>query len=572
MNPPRYDSTRSSSADGPKKRRLVILSWLLPVVAVTAVALGSLIETTLEDFHVSGTQVGDVNTNVIFHSDDCLGCHGDYDPPNEPYATWKGSLMGQAGRDPLFYAQLATANQDAADVGNFCLRCHMPMAIVTGHALQPDGSTLDHHDEDGVNCHFCHSMVDPVYKPGVSPPEDLPILNAMGEAPKFYANAMFVLDPTGTRRGPRVESQPMHQVVVSPFHRRSELCGTCHDVGNVAVSRLANGTYAYNALDERTPDENPHAQFPLERTYTEWRLSDFGAGPVEMGGRFGGEGITTVSTCQDCHMPRVNASASFWTPPHKDMARHEFAGAAAPVLDLIGEHYRNDPAVDPQMLARGRERAVSMLQRAASLELSRTGATLHVRVINETGHKLPTGHIEGRRVWINVRFLDRGGNLAAEHGYYDRDEAWLEEDTTTVYEMHVGLSEEAARITTLPPGRTTHMALADVIEKDNRIPPRGFDNAAFEAAGAPVVGAAYADGQHWDDVDYPIPPAAARAEVTLYYQNLPREYIEALRDGNHSNHWGETLHDLWLRTGKGEPIAMTAASLEIRRPVPSQRK
>jgi hypothetical protein len=467
---------------------------------------------------------------------------------------------------------MATANQDAANAGHFCLRCHMPMSFVTGAALQPDGSTLGHFDHDGVTCHFCHSMVDPVYKPGVSPPEDLPILEAMDEVPEYYANAMFVLDPTGTRRGARPESMPLHQAIHSPFHRSSDLCGTCHDVGNVAVSRLEDGSYAYNTLDERTPDENPHAQFPLERTFTEWSLSEFADGGVDMGGRFGGEGVTVVSTCQDCHMPRVRAQACLFAPERKDMARHEFAGAAASVLDLIGEHYRNDPAVDPQMLAQGRKRAVSMLERAASLELSRVVGGLRVRVINESGHKLPTGHIEGRRVWINVRFLDGAGELVEELGHYDYDEARLDEDTTHVYEMHVGLSEEAARLTGLPSGRTTHMALADAIVKDNRIPPRGFSSAAFEAAGAPVVDAFYADGQYWDDFDCPIPARAKRAEVALYYQSMPREYIEALRDGNTTNHWGKTLHDLWVRTGKGEPIPMTSASMRIDRPTPTQRR
>jgi hypothetical protein len=48
--------------------------------------------------------------------------------------------------------------------------------------------------------------------------------------------------------------------------------------------------------------------------------------------------------------------------------------------------------------------------------------------------------------------------------------------------------------------------------------------------------------------------------VTLYYQNLPRHYIEALRDSNVTDHWGQTLYDLWEATGKGAPILMASAS------------
>src|SRR5690606_27146673 len=154
----------------------------------------------------------------------------------------------------------------------------------------------------------------------------------------------------------------------------------------------------------------------------------------------------------------------------------------------IVAHYPDDPRVDPALVAAARARAVSMLRRTATLELTRDGADLLVRVVNQTGHKIPTGHIEGRRIWLNVRFFDAAGALLAEHGHYDEAEAELDEATTTVYEMRVGLSEDAAAVTGLPAGPTGHMALADTIEKDNRIPPRGFTNAAFEEGGAPVVG------------------------------------------------------------------------------------
>jgi len=74
------------------------------------------------------------------------------------------------------------------------------------------------------------------------------------------------------------------------------------------------------------------------------------------------------------------------------------------------------------------------------------------------------------------------------------------------------------------------MALADTIEKDTRIPPRGFANAALEAAGAPVVGAKFVEGQDWHEQRFPQPTGTARIRATLYYQSLKRHYIEALRD------------------------------------------
>jgi hypothetical protein len=523
---------------------------------------------TQEDFRVPGTQVGDMPDEYLYPASVCRGCHGNY--PSELshvelLGNWAGSLMALGGKDPLYIAQVSTANQDVANVGSFCTRCHLPVSVVTGHVAQADGSTLDARDKEGVTCHFCHSMVDPVYKQGISPPEDVAILAALTNVPLHSANGMFVLDPTGTRRGPREDAEPPHDFLPSPFHRESALCGTCHDVGNVAVSKQSNGTYRYNLIDTQSPSHDPAQQFPLERTYTEWKLSAFAVGNgVDLGGRFGGTRGPLVSTCQDCHMPGVAGPPCKNCSDRPDLASHSFAGAAVPTLDLIAAFTANDPQVDPEHIARGRAAALAMLQRAASLELTRDGNEVIARVTNETGHKLPTGHIEGRRVWLNLRFLDASGALLGETGHYDTATQHLDETSTTVYEMHVGLSADAAAATGLTVGVTTRMALADTIEKDSRIPPRGFANAAFEAAGAPVVGAVtYADGQYWHERRYVMPANTDRVDAKLYYQTLPRHYIEALRDGNVTDDKGDILYALWENTGKGAPVPMAGTGISF---------
>jgi hypothetical protein len=536
---------------------------LLLASAGVPFALASIIDLTLNDFRLPGTKMGDIPPTVITESQNCRWCHGDFEPGIDQTSAWEGSLMGQAGRDPLFWAQMATANQDVANAGYFCMKCHVPMTWISGNALPPDGSAITEFDKDGVSCHFCHSMVDPIYRPGISPPEDEAILaDLIGGPPQYYANAMFVLDPTGTRRGPR-SVIALHEFIQSPFHASGNMCGTCHDVGNVAVTRRPDGTYRYNAIDAPTPDTNPATQFPLERTFTEWKLSAFANGGVDMGGRFGGTRFGLIESCQDCHMPGVAAANTPFTEIHPDKALHSFAGASAQVLDIIAAFTANDPNVNQESIARGRARAEDMLRRAATLDLSQDLRNLVVRVTNQTGHKLPTGHIEGRRVWVNVRFFDAAGTLLREYGHYDHAQAELDEHSTVVYEMHVGLSEDAALITGLPAGPTGHMALADTIVKDNRIPPRGFNNAAYEAAGAPVVGWTYADGQYWDEPRFQIPSGASRAEVNLYYQQTPRHYIEMLRDNNTTDNWGNILYNLWVQTGRGAPILMASAALDL---------
>lgn len=80
---------------------------------------------------------------------------------------------------------------------------------------------------------------------------------------------------------------------------------------------------------------------------------------------------------------------------------------------------------------------------------------------------------------------------------------------------------------------------------------------------APAVGADYPDGQYWHDSWYVIPPGAASVETRLYYQSTPKEYIEHLRDANVTDHWGQTLHDLWVQTGRGAPIEMASLTSDI---------
>lgn len=262
-------------------------------------------------------------------------------------------------------------------------------------------------------------------------------------------------------------------------------------------------------------------------------------------------------------MPIVAGRAASMGPQRPDLRKHDFAGATAPVLRLIAEAEKGNPEVDQLALRRGIAKATSMLERAASLQVSQSHGSLRVRVINESGHKLPTGHIEGRRVFLSVRFFHAQGQLLREYGHYDPVQADLDSETTRVYEMVVGLSDYAASVTGLQPGPTGHMSLADTVVKDTRIPPRGYDSATYAAGGAPVVGAPYADGQYWDDAWFAVPRGAARVEVELSYQCLPKEYIEHLRDGNVTDDRGTRLYDLWQRTGKGEPIVMATATSAV---------
>ncbi|GAG51953.1 unnamed protein product, partial [marine sediment metagenome] len=99
-------------------------------LTLAAIGPGGIVSTILADFDQPGTQLGEPMTDGLLRSNQCVGCHGNYDLGVEPYRPWAASMMGQAGRDPIFYAALAIAEQDADFSGHLCLRCHAPMAWI----------------------------------------------------------------------------------------------------------------------------------------------------------------------------------------------------------------------------------------------------------------------------------------------------------------------------------------------------------------------------------------------------------------------------------------------------------
>jgi hypothetical protein len=166
-------------------------------------------------------------------------------------------------------------------------------------------------------------------------------------------------------------------------------------------------------------------------------------------------------------------------------------------------------------------------------------------------------------MWLNVKFKDAKGAVIAERGAYDSKTATLLAKDTKVYQAKHGITQAISKLTGIPSGPGFHLALANKVFFDNRIPPRGFTNASFNAIGSGAVGYSYADGQHWDDTNYPIPTGAVAATVTLYYQTTTREYIEFLRDANVTNDTGQVAYDAWVEAGKSAPVAMDTATITL---------
>ncbi len=498
-----------------------------------------------------GTQPNEINN--LTGSRVCFNCHGGYDQDTESFFNWRGSMMGQAARDPLMYAALAVANQDVEDAGDLCLRCHVTNGWLNGNSEPTDGSNLKKSEINyGVQCDFCHRVVDPLSEEGKALVEP--------DVPKIE-NGMYVISPDQAMRGPYTTSIRVHDTLESEFHKTGDFCGTCHDVTNPL---LVNPDTGLNVA--------------VERTYSEWKNSDY----ADLGAK---------GACQNCHMPPRWGYAS---DPRKGYSKkhdrhkgkkkkgqcdtgknapefreylnvHELVGGNTFVQDLLPLFWRYS-ARDLAALQNTQNKAYVQLRKAATIDLdvydANGGKELKVTVTNQTGHKLPTGYPEGRRMWINVKAFDSGGSLIFESGAYDFESGDLiKDEQIKIYEIKPGLSPQQAQKHGLPAGPSFHFVLNDKIYKDNRIPPRGFTNAAFDAASAGVYDYHYDDGQYWDDTYYTIPAASENVEVTLYYQTSSKEYIEFLRAENHTNDWGENLYQAWAMTTKSMPADTMGGNL-----------
>ncbi len=303
-------------------------------------------------------------------SDQCLGCHDagstglafDMTQPNphgdnlfnlSPYATWRSSPMGLAGRDPIFFAQLSseeTFHDQSLDlIWNTCFGCHGIMgqrqyqldqaqtgvecndavftpAMVTAvpwNGEQTSDKGAPHYDpehakygalaRDGISCVACHRTIltpdqEAEYGDGpqnqcVKARQELlnenPDLGGLMSFGKSFTGSFLVSDP-GTLFGPfdKPKTKPMaHALGNIPEHdpsiASSEQCGTCHTVHLPVLWTPEGGKPAFIAdTYEQT-------------TYPEWLFSEFRTGTAAFlpEGQMlpSGAGSNPIS-CAECHM------------------------------------------------------------------------------------------------------------------------------------------------------------------------------------------------------------------------------------------------------------------------------
>ncbi|NNM29711.1 MAG: hypothetical protein HKO57_09315, partial [Akkermansiaceae bacterium] len=429
------------------------------------------------------------------------------------------------------------------------------------------------------------------------------------------------------------------------------LCATCHDVSNPVLANLTFGDDPASG-NKAAEVHSAASYFHLERTFSEFQLSAYGQyGGAPTNPTMAAAGVSWAHACQDCHMPRVTGKLCDKNnvPVRTDAAFHDLTGGNAWMSRILAsvDQANNNPDFDQDnydilsglidvnglqksapALRDGEQRALANLRRAADIVVvSESDTEATVRIVNNTGHKLISGFPEGRRMWLNVRFIDPSGNSPPEFAgaeinpyedlvtsgsgatlaYVSGGDLAVNRDDL-VYEAHMSTSMAGANGSTGPedPRKTFHMVLSTDRYKDNRIPPKGFDlsqangrlvQPRWNDADSPDYFSAAEYSGGYDEVTFRKPPGAAGWVATLYYQTTSHDYIAFLRDeingtggtlasptpsGEANAYivqsaeepsatffaglktWGDAIWDLWLHNDAAPPVYMTAA---ISRPI-----
>ena len=196
-------------------------------------------------------------------------------------------------------------------------------------------------------------------------------------------NFNFISSPGVTKYGPKegLES-PHHNTQYNAFLSQAEFCGTCHN------------------------EKSPYGVW-VKSTHLEWKE-----------GPYSKEGVP----CHQCHMPKAWAANSIISD-EDSVAQHLFHGAH-----------------DPGKLAGAVELRMHPEEREVEVD---DKVVLKVQLFNaKAGHKIPTGSVEDRIVWLHVTATDGQGktyHLKVDKKGFEGEEYTIASDVLAYQDMGLPL-------------------------------------------------------------------------------------------------------------------------------------
>ncbi|HEX8635606.1 MAG TPA: hypothetical protein VF703_15775 [Pyrinomonadaceae bacterium] len=380
-----------------------------------------------------------------------------------PYSEWRSSMMGLAGRDPVFFSQLETELNLYPNIKdqivNTCLSCHgiMGQRQLTLDTGLRDQFKLEYLDQiadqtpaqpfakygalarDGISCAVCHHISDE----GLGTPATYTGKFKTGAADEIFGPFEDVATvPMKNSLGLTPLKTKANQI------HKSALCGSCH---TVILPVLTPGK-PYTPGDNVFTNPNQKVEHE-QNTYLEWRNSKYQdeLPPVNR---------ETAQSCQQCHMPgrypsktgeqlkfkiasiedETFPAVEFRAPDEEihlrvrggnaegDYSRHTLVGLNLFVMEMFNQfsaplgissvNYSGNsaPFFDP-MATYGNPVPSMLVTKKAALEMARNetaqvevgalkrtpkGLSAQVKVTNLAGHRFPSG-VSFRRAFIEFR-------------------------------------------------------------------------------------------------------------------------------------------------------------------------
>ena len=195
-------------------------------------------------------------------------------------------------------------------------------------------------------------------------------------------NFNWVTDPGRMKQGPKPGVvSPHHDTVENEFIKTSEFCGTCHN------------------------EKSPYDAW-VKSTHLEWKEGPYAEQGVQ---------------CQDCHMPKAKGRSAKMGQEGM-IAQHLFHGAH-----------------DPGKLNGAIELRMNPLEREIPYDAA---AVVNVQLFNgKCGHKVPTGSVEDRIMWLDVTATDSAGrtwHLPVDAKGFEGEEYTIAADVLAYQDMGIG--------------------------------------------------------------------------------------------------------------------------------------
>jgi len=305
----------------------------------------------------------------------CMECHPQH------FQQWSGSMHAYASDDPVFIAMNKRGQRETnGALGDFCVKCHAPMAVALGLA---DGNNFDPTalppEARGITCYFCHNV----------------------KSVEDDHNNGLVLAHDQTMRGGVKDpiTSPAHfskydQLMDSDLNQ-SEMCGSCHDI---VVPEQINGVPGGVAV---------------ERTFVEWKASFFATSQSS--------GIHL--TCGGCHMESkqdVIADAPGLAVPTRKNGFHEHMWPAIDQAltafpEFEAQAARITEELDPSIALLGPIPLGATAPTGGICVLPTGEITVRIDALGP-GHKWPSGAAQDRRAWLELIAYDINDAIVFQTG------------------------------------------------------------------------------------------------------------------------------------------------------------